>query len=245
VSRIALVTGSSRGIGKEIAKQLSTDFVSIVTGRSADTVNDTVREIKSNGGDAVGFIGDLTNTSEIGECFGFIDGLNGELELVVTNLGSGKSIGGSVVGVEEFKRVFELNFFSAVQVCEQAIERMKSGNIIAISSIAGCEVLGAPLAYNSAKAAIIAYMKSLSFLVARKGIRVNTISPGNVLFPGSTWDDKLTTSENETRKYIEQNVPLNAFATPEDIAEAIQFIVKSKFMVGSNLVIDGGQLKGW
>ena len=122
---------------------------------------------------------------------------------------------------------------------------MEKGNIIFISSIAGCESIQAPLGYSAAKAALLSASKTLSNLLASKNIRVNSISPGNILFEGGSWDENLKNFSSHTMKYIQENVPLNRFGRVEEIAQAIEFIIDNEFFTGQNLIIDGGQVKGF
>jgi 3-oxoacyl-[acyl-carrier protein] reductase len=125
-----------------------------------------------------------------------------------------------------------------------AIDLLKKthGNIIFISSIAGCETLGAPIAYSCAKTALLAYSKNLANELGKYKIRVNSISPGNVLFDNSTWSEKIKNDKQKVLTYISSNVPLNEFATPEDIAKAVIFLEQCTFVAGSNIVVDGGQI---
>ena len=119
------------------------------------------------------------------------------------------------------------------------------GVILFISSIAGMEAFGAPTDYSTAKAAIIALAKNISRKVA-PNIRVNVISPGNVYFEGGSWDEKIKHDKKRVDEMIKTTVPLNRFATPEDIANSAIFLCsdKASFITGATLVIDGGQTVG-
>lgn len=241
--KVALVTGSSRGIGKEIARELiEQNFIVYITGRNkknlllaADDLGENIRVINE----------DFTDDEVIKKSIQSIIVSEKRLDLVVANLGSGKSTSGHDIGIEEYKRVFEINFFSAVSLAHESVKAMQNigGNIVFIASIAGCETLGAPIAYSSAKTALLAFSKNLSNEVAKLNIRVNSISPGNVLFEGSTWDEKLQKDKEVVSKYIKDNVALNSFATPKDIANAVVFLQESNFITGTNIVVDGGQLQ--
>ncbi len=240
--KVALVTGSSRGIGKGIAKKLvEHNYLVYINGRNLESLEKTAKEFNDEVKLVVSDLSDDLNNKQAIEKI-FKD--EGRLDLVVANIGSGKSIAGWNVDMSEYKRVFEINFFSAVSLATHAAEVMKEsgGHILFISSIAGCESLGAPMAYSSAKTALLSYAKSLSKATASLNIRVNSISPGNVMFDGSTWDEKSKHDREAVKTYIEKNVPLNGFATPEDIAKAVLYLEESSFTTGTNLVVDGGQL---
>ena len=241
--KVALVTGSSKGIGKSIAKILvENNYIVYINGRDSKDLENTAKEL----GNKVKIINaDLSDDINIQVAIQDIVQNEKRLDLVVSNIGSGKSIIGWDVSVEEHKRVFDINFFSAVSLANHSIKVMENsgGHIIFIASIAGCESIGAPIAYSSAKTALCSFAKALSNDIAKLNIRVNTISPGNVLFEGSTWDDKIKNDKASVETYIQKNVPLNMFATPEDISKTVVFLEESNFITGSNIVVDGGQLK--
>lgn len=241
--KVALVTGSSKGIGKGIAKSLvENNYIVYINGRDIKELEKVQKEFSYK----VKVINlDLTDKLNIQNIIKQIYKNEKRLDLVVSNIGSGKSVPGWDIKIGEYKRIFDINFFSAVLLANESINIMKDsgGQIIFISSIAGCESLGAPIAYSSAKTALLSFSKSLSNEVAKLNIRINCISPGNVMFDGSTWDEKLREEKETVKKYIKNNVPLNTFASPEDIAETVIYLEKSTFITGSNIVVDGGQLK--
>jgi 3-oxoacyl-[acyl-carrier protein] reductase len=241
--KVVLVTGSSKGIGKGIAKKLlENGYIVYINGRNTQDLEITLKELK---GDVKSIDCDLTNDLNIKNTIKKIFKDEKRLDLVIANIGSGKSIAGWNVDIKEYKRIFDINFFNAVSLATHSVDIMKEagGHIIFISSIAGCESLGAPIAYSSAKTALLSFAKSLSNDVSKLQIRVNSISPGNVMFEGSTWDDKMKHDKEFVEEYIKDNVPINTFATPEDIAKAVIYLEDSKFTTGSNIVVDGGQLK--
>jgi 3-oxoacyl-[acyl-carrier protein] reductase len=102
------------------------------------------------------------------------------------------------------------------------------------------------MAYEAAKAAVVATAKSLARRLGALNIRINTVAPGNILFLGSTWDRKLGENREGTLSYIRDNVPLNRFGTAEEVAAAVLFLAspQAKFITGACLVVDGGQTRG-
>jgi 3-oxoacyl-[acyl-carrier protein] reductase len=236
MKKVAFVTASTNGIGKSIVKKLlKNNYIVYANGRDKNTLN--FQDVK--------FIStDMSKEENIVKSLEKIKKIEKRLDLVVANLGSGKSISGYDVEISEYKRVFDINFFAAVQLATHSIKLLKktNGNIIFISSIAGCENLGAPIAYTTAKTALLSFSKSLSDKLAKYNIRVNCISPGNVMFKRSTWDMKIKENKKFVKKYIYENVPLNKFAKPKDISKAVLFLENSDFITGINLVVDGGQI---
>lgn len=240
--KVALVTGSSKGIGKGIAKKLAeNNYIVYINGRNLENLKRTAKELT---GEVKIITSDLSDEPSIKESVEKIFKDEGRLDLVVANIGSGKSASGWDIGIAEYKRVFDINFFSAVSLATCSIEIMKEsgGHIVFISSIAGCESLGAPIAYSSAKTALLGFAKGLSDEAAKLHVRVNSISPGNVMFDGSTWDEKMKNDKELVDNYIQKSVPMNGFATPEDIAKAVMYLEESGFTTGANIVVDGGQL---
>jgi 3-oxoacyl-[acyl-carrier protein] reductase len=125
------------------------------------------------------------------------------------------------------------------------IVEARRGSIVFISSIAGLESLGAPLPYGAAKAALEHYSKDLSRRVGMHGVRVNTVAPGNVLFPGGTWQQKLDADSAKVTSMIAAEVPLSRFGTPREIGAAVAFLASDRaaFITGACLVADGGQTR--
>lgn len=237
MKKVAFVSASTRGIGKSIVKELlRKNYTVYANSRGENTLKYT----------NVHFISaDMSKPKQIQKALKQIYKEQGRIDLIVANLGSGKSVSGWDVPLKEYKRIFTLNFFASVSLATSSVKYLQKtqGNIVFISSIAGCENLGAPLAYSSAKTALLSYAKALSQELAKDTIRVNCISPGNVMFKGSTWDTKIKKNKKVVEKYITQNVPLDGFAKPRDIAKAVLFLEKNSFITGTNIVVDGGQLK--
>ena len=139
-----------------------------------------------------------------------------------------------------FNKYF-ITYYNSFNIPYSLIDK-KKGSIIAISSIAGLETLNAPTEYSVSKTSLVSYCKNLSKKL-KSGIRINVISPGNVYMKGNNWDKKLKKDKSSVLKYIKNNVPLNRFASPDEIANLALFLSSdlSSFIHGSNIIIDGGQ----
>lgn len=242
--KVAFVTASSSGIGKSIVSYLlKKGYIVYINGQNKQKLELTTNELDS---DFLKVIrGDMSREENIIQALKIIEKQELRLDLVVANLGSGKSILGYDIDINEYKRVFDINLFSAICLATKSIELLKrtQGNIIFISSIAGCESINAPIAYTVAKTALLSFSKNLSNEVAKFNIRVNCISPGNVLFEDSTWDKKIKEDKIKVENYILNNVPLNKFANPEDISKTVYFLEENNFITGTNIVVDGGQIR--
>ncbi|NYT04889.1 MAG: SDR family oxidoreductase [Methanomicrobiales archaeon] len=248
--KIGLVSGSSRGIGKAIAQRLLKEGAVVwITGRERGALERTHRECTRDFGDnARLFEGDLTDPGTIRTLLATVHDQCGGLDIAVANIGSGRSVMGWDVPDQAWEDAMTVNFHAAVRLSREAIRLMEtggSGSIVFISSIAGVESIRAPVPYAAAKAALLMYMKSTARIVAPMGIRMNAVSPGNVLFEGGTWDRKLGEDREAVEGYIRSEVPMGAFASPQDIAGAVAFLASDSgsFVTGANLVVDGGQTR--
>lgn len=250
--KVVFVAGSSHGIGKAIAQSFLVEGASVVvTGRQPDAVERCIRELKEKHEPRriLGLTGDLTSTEHIQYCLRETVKRFGGLDVVVANIGSGRGRVDYDLDDKEWDDFFQVNLFGSVRLIREAVPYMKEkqGVAIFISSIVGIETLGAPVAYEAAKAAVVAAAKSLSRRMGSLNIRINTVAPGNILFPGSTWDRKLSENRAGILSYVRDNVPLNRFGTPEEVAAAVLFLAsaQAKFITGACLVVDGGQTRGF
>ena len=244
--KVVLVTGSSSGIGYEIAKVfLNQGCKVIINGKNKTNLTRAYASLNNNS--LTFFRADVTKFNQskilinnIVKKFGFID-------IVVCNVGSGKPQ--TNIPIEkEWKRMFDLNLFASINIIENSLPYItrKTGSIICISSICGLEVIsGAPIAYSSSKAALNMYVKSLSRVIGDKGIRINAVAPGNILFPGSEWEKKLIMNPSKIKNILKNNVPLQKFGETQDVANLVLWLSShyAKFITGSIYVSDGGQIK--
>jgi 3-oxoacyl-[acyl-carrier protein] reductase len=252
-NRIALIAGSSRGIGKAIATAFLREGCRVcITGRSEAPLSKALAEFDTTFGKerVISFCGDLTNSSVIEQALRKTHELWGRLDVVVANVGSGSGQPGWQIESEEWERLFRLNFWGSVNLTQAAIPLLaenQHGALLFIASITGVEATPAPLPYSAAKAALINYSKNLAVQVANIGVRVNCIAPGNILFPGGTWERHLGKDKNKVMQMIHSSVPLARFGTPEEIADIAVFLCSdtATFITGACFKADGGQSKSY
>jgi 3-oxoacyl-[acyl-carrier protein] reductase len=248
--KTALVAGSSRGIGRATALAFLREGAAVtITGRNQDTLRELEELIGDEFGPdrALACPGDLSDPSVAAWALDRTWDRFGRLDCLVLNVGSGSGERGAQLARSEWERVYAANLWTSVELAQAALGRLSqsAGSIVLTASIAGLEAQGAPIPYATAKAALITYASELARVVGPDRVRVNAVAPGNILFPGGTWE-RLTAAEPERwRTFLEREVPLARFGTPEEIADAIVFMAseRSSFTTGACLVVDGGQTR--
>jgi len=251
--KVAYVSGSSRGIGLATAKAFLREGASVIlTGRSEDTLESAVAECQalSTSDRVLALSGDLTREVDIERTINKAFDRYQRLDVVVANIGSGESPAGWRLTPAQWTESLETNLIGAMALVAAAapcLPKTGGGAVTFIGSIAGWESLSAPIAYSAAKAALLSAMKTLSRELGRSGVRINAVVPGNVLFPGGTWDRKLAEDRERVERYITAEVPLGRFGSAEEIADAAVFVssARAAFVTGACLVIDGGQTRSW
>ncbi len=241
-----LVTGSTKGIGYSIAKKfLKAGAMVCINGRNKNNLEKSLKEIKED--NKIGLVADVSIPKEsdylVNECTKAFK----KIDILVCNVGSGRSVRPGQESYEEWQKVFAKNFFSTTNIIESCKHKLKEtkGSIICISSICGHEVIdNAPITYSTAKAALNFYIKGISRSLGKDGIRINGISPGNILFEGSIWEKKLIEEPDQVKEIL-RNVPLSKFGSTDDIANFCLWLSSplSNFCTGSIYRIDGGQLR--
>ncbi len=249
--RVAFIAGSSRGIGLAVARAFLKEGSKVaVTARGAVDLDKATASLVSaaDKGRVLAIRGDMTDPAEIGRAVDQTLSTYGCLDAVVANVGSGSEPGGWDLSMDTLHSSFKLNLAGSLALATAVLPHLTAqarGSLTFISSIAGFEAIDAPVAYSTAKAAILSAMKSYSRLVGPQGVRVNAVAPGNVLFPGGTWERKLAERREFFEEYVRAQVPLQRFARPEEIADCVVFLAseRASFITGSCLVVDGGQTR--
>ncbi len=249
-NKVALVAGSSRGIGRSIAEALLCEGCRVcVTGRNEADLDSTASALRHrwHADNVYAIAGDLTDLAVIEQVLGALTSQWGAIDCLVANVGTGSGKPGWEQEDSEWERLFRLNFLGSVRLAQAAIPEMRrnGGSILFISSIVGVEATAAPLPYSAAKAALLNYSKNLARMVAQDGIRVNSIAPGNVLFPGGTWERHLANRREAVEEYIATEVPVKRFGRPEEVASLAVYLCSgvSGFVTGGCYIVDGGQTR--
>lgn len=250
--KVVLVAGSSRGIGLATARAFVAEGCrTVITGRDSSALADARAALDSGSSSdrLMAFEGDLGDLEVIGALLRSIDERWGRLDCLVANIGNGRGVSGWDLSESEWHRLIEENLSCTYRLVQQvlpAMTRARQGSIVLVASIVGLESTPAPLPYSAAKAALINYGKNLARQVGSSNVRVNSVAPGNVLFPGGSWERRLADRRDEVVQQIEAEVPLRRFGQPEEIADLIVFLSSDRaaFITGSCVVADGGQTRG-
>jgi len=245
-----LVTGASRGIGAAIAERMLKEGANVfIVSRGSEQLFSTEKEFQASFGKSRAYaaVCDCTNKQSLKLLSTQVQQKWGGVDIVVANVGDGRSVPDVLPENEQWQKTWENNFESALHTARTFLPMLQEakGCLLFISSIAGLEAFGAPVDYSTAKSAVAALAKNLARKLARE-VRVNILAPGNVRFDGGVWDEKIKKDPGAVNKLIESTVPMNRFGMPEEMADAAAFLCSERaaFITGSVLVVDGGQTVG-
>ena len=247
--KIVLVTGSSRGIGREIATRLSEEGAHVVLcARGADELDAAVRAM-SGPGRAVGIAADVTSPDGARAVVAAAVEQLGGLDIVVNNVGGSGAKAFDDMDEGDLQKVLGKNLFPALNVSRAALPvlRARGGGVIAmIASIWGREGGGGP-SYNVAKAAEISLAKAMARDLAPEGIRVFSIAPGSTLFPGGSWERRLRDDPDGMAGFIERELPFGRLGTVDEVADVVAFLVSARasWVAGTCVTVDGGQSRSF
>lgn len=243
--KTALITGSSKGIGRGIAAALHAAGCRVVlNGRDANDLAAATSALNGAGG----VVGDVSQMQEAEQVVTGAADILGGLDILVCNVGSGRSVPPGSETPDEWQRVFAENLWSATNIIEAAKDALidSKGAIVCVSSICGLEVVpGAPVTYSAAKAALNAYVRGIARPLGQHGVRINAVAPGNILFDGSVWSRKIVEDKQAVESMLQRDVALASLGTPEDVASLVLYLASSrgKFATGQIWTIDGGQTR--
>lgn len=242
--KACLVAGASRGIGRAIALSLAREGARVAAvARGADDLQALVGELAGSGHTSI--VADVTTAEGAPAAVDGAVAAFGGLDVVVANVGKSFAREAALMDDADLAKSLDMNLWSAARVAQRAVPHLTArggGSITMISSIWGREAGGAP-GYNVAKAGVIALAKALNRDYAKHGIRVNSVAPGSILFPGGGWDRRLKADPDAIAEMVKRELPFGRFGTPDEVADVVTFLssARAAWVAGACVVVDGGQ----
>jgi 3-oxoacyl-[acyl-carrier protein] reductase len=239
--KVALVTAATRGIGLGIAQALAAEGARVaVAARTAEDVKRVADSLHGFGVEA-----DLLTAEGCDTAVAETERALGPVEILVNNLGTRSGTSWQDTGPDEFESAYAGNVGVSVRMTKLVLPGMLQrgwGRVVVISSIWGREAGGAP-AYNAAKAAEISFVTSLGRDVAARGVTVNCVAPGSILWEGGGWHRRVQQNPAAMEELVRREMPLGRFGTVPEVASVVAFLCsgQASLVNGACVTVDGGQ----
>ena len=251
--KVAIVTGSSRGLGLASAKALAAEGCRVtLCGRTESTLHGAAREVAGiAGGDdrVLAVRADLTQAEGVQRVVDETVQRFGGLDVLVNNVGLGRGGGLLETSDSEWQEAFDQTLLPAVRASRLAVPHMTrrgGGSIIIIASVFGREA-GGRMTYNAIKAAEISLAKSLAQQLASANIRVNSVSPGSILFEGGSWWKRQQENPAAIAEFVKRELPFGRFGRADEVGDVVAFLASSRasWISGTSIVVDGCQSRAF
>jgi 3-oxoacyl-[acyl-carrier protein] reductase len=251
--KVAIVTGSSRGLGLASAQALAAEGCRVcLCARTESRLVEAAREIAAVAGSAdrvLAVAADVSRPEGVEHIVSRVVERFGGLDVLVNNVGLGR--GGTILETsdDEWQEAIDQTLYPAIRASRLAVPHMRrrgGGAIIMIASIFGREA-GGRMTYNSVKAAEISLAKSLAQQLARDNIRVNSVSPGSILFPGGSWWKRQQDDPEGIADFVRRELPFGRFGKPEEVGDVVAFLAspRASWISGTSIVVDGCQSRAF
>ncbi len=241
-SRVALVTGAARGIGRQIALTLAERGYAVAS-NDLEAPEDTVEGLRKLDAEALALPGDVSDEASVREMVGSVTERFGRIDALVNNAGISLLKPAEETTAEDWRRVMEVNLTGPFLMCREfgsVMLRQGEGSIVNMSSVAGLLGVADRSAYNTSKHGLIGLTRTLAAEWGGRGVRSNAVCPGWVK---TEMDEEDQASGGYTDEDITGRTPMGRFAKPEDIAAAVAFLAdpgQSGYVNGHTLSVDGG-----
>jgi 3-oxoacyl-[acyl-carrier protein] reductase len=251
--KVAIVTGSSRGLGLASARALAAEGCRVcVCARGEERLRQAASDIgAASGGQnrVVAVAADVSTADGVQQVVDRTVSTFGGIDILVNNVGFAGGAGLLDTTDDQWREAFDQTLFPAVRASRLAVPHMQrrgGGVIVIIASIFGREA-GGRMTYNAVKAAEISLAKSLAQQLAPSNIRVNSVSPGSILFEGGSWWRRQQTDPAGIAAFVLRELPFGRFGTPEEVGDVVAFLCspRARWISGSSIVVDGCQSRAF
>jgi 3-oxoacyl-[acyl-carrier protein] reductase len=248
-NKVAIITGSSRGLGLASAQALAAEGARVcLSARGADALEEAaaaVRAVPGGPGDVLSVAADLATERGIRTVVGRTIDAFGGVDILVNNIGLGKGAGLLDTSDEEWQEAFDQTLYPAVRASRLVVPSMRArggGVIVMIASIYGREA-GGRMTYNAVKAAEISLAKSMAQQLARDNIRVNSLAPGSILFRGGSWWKRQQADPEGIAEFVRRELPFGRFGSADEVGHVVAFLCspRASWISGASIVVDGCQ----
>jgi 3-oxoacyl-[acyl-carrier protein] reductase len=249
--KVAIVTGSSRGLGLAAARALVAEGCRVcLSARGGDRLAEAAIEVEAAArrpNMVMTVQADVSTEAGVALVIDRTTETFGGIDILVNNVG--RAAGSDLLGTSdaEWQAAFDETLFPAIRASRLAVPHMRArggGAIVMITSIWGRES-GGRVTYNAVKAAETSLAKSLAQQLAPMNIRVNSVAPGSILFPGGSWHRRQQADPEGIAEFVRRELPFGRFGRPEEVAAAVTFLAspRASWISGASLVVDGCQSK--